>query len=351
MFCTQCGTKLDDDARFCTNCGVAIDGVGGAAAEDAGETGEAGVSELDAVDPTAVLPDSFWADDDTPAEPTAPVFPVAETVAMPSAAFAPPASQTIPMPSVASAPAASPASFVASASAATSDKKSPSRGVIVAVVAVVCALAIGVGVGVGVVTHGTGGGPFDAGSTAASQDVESSAASSAASSSASSAGSASSAASSASSAASSQSATADDVSIKSMLTSYYDQLSGFDGEVRACATEFNNTYASASMSARQASLATCENLESRVDSRLEQVKALNVPQSSAYYAKFRDICTLYDDLSHRIGVIVEAWEICVRYDDPSAHQDEITAPIARDNDGQSNIYFRDYEQRYPNARP
>lgn len=347
MFCTQCGTKLDDDARFCTNCGVAIDGVGGAVAEDAGATGEAGVDELDAADPAAVLPDSFWADDDVPVEPTAPVFPIAETVVMPSAAFAPPASQTVPMPPVASAPAASPASFVASAPAAASGKKSPSRGAIVAIVAVVCVLAIGAGVGVGVLTHGTGGDPSDAGGAAVSQNAESSAGSSAAPSSASSVGSASS---SASSASSSQSA-ADDASIKSMLTSYYDQLSGFDGEVRACATEFNNTYASASMSARRASLESCESLESRVNARLDQVKALNVPQSSAYYVKFQDICTLYDDLSHRIGVIVEAWEICVRYDDPSAHQDEITAPIARDNDGQSNIYFRDYEQRYPNARP
>ena len=24
MFCTKCGTKHDDDARFCTNCGSAV---------------------------------------------------------------------------------------------------------------------------------------------------------------------------------------------------------------------------------------------------------------------------------------------------------------------------------------
>ena len=324
MFCTQCGTKLDDDARFCTNCGVAI---GGGDAVGAGNAvGASDVRDEDAYNAVASLLDSLWTDDDAP---------VSQTVQMPPVAFA-------------AVPADAPTSYVAAAPSASVGRRVPSRGAVAAIVAIMCVLGIGIGVGVGVLTHGTGDGPSDVGSAAVSQGAASD--SSAASSAVSSSADAGSAASSASSASSSQPA-ADDAAIKNMLTSYYDQLSGFDGEVRACATEFNNTYVSASMSARRASLETCKGLESRVNARLDQVKILNVPQSSAYYAKFQDICTLYDDLSHRIGVIVEAWEICVRYDDPSAHQAEITAPIARDNDGQSNIYFRDYEQRYPNARP
>jgi phage shock protein C len=30
MYCTQCGARLDDSARFCTNCGKAVGGAEGA---------------------------------------------------------------------------------------------------------------------------------------------------------------------------------------------------------------------------------------------------------------------------------------------------------------------------------
>jgi phage shock protein C len=35
MFCTQCGTRLDDTARFCTRCGKPVNGPAGTATETA----------------------------------------------------------------------------------------------------------------------------------------------------------------------------------------------------------------------------------------------------------------------------------------------------------------------------
>lgn len=135
------------------------------------------------------------------------------------------------------------------------------------------------------------------------------------------------------------------------LRYYYDQLSGLDSQIKTAATNFNNAYLSSSLSVRQAHLDDCRTLRSNISTLMSEVEALRVDSDSPYYTNYSDICTLYDDLYNRIDVIVQAWEIDVSYSNPSAHQDEITAPIARDNVGTVNRYLLDYQDRYPTARP
>lgn len=138
---------------------------------------------------------------------------------------------------------------------------------------------------------------------------------------------------------------------KAALSDLYSLLAGYDGDIRSCATDFNNTYVNADLTNRKASLSSCRDLKARIDASYAEAKALEVPSDSSYALTHQDICALYDDLSHRIGVIVEAWEIDVRYDDPAEHKTEIEEPIARDNVGGTNKYLSDYQERYEKANP
>ena len=76
MFCTQCGTKLPDDARFCTNCGASVAPKTATQAPASAETpaAEPAPAEAPAVDPgeTVVTLDAV--------EPTSEPAPEPETV-------------------------------------------------------------------------------------------------------------------------------------------------------------------------------------------------------------------------------------------------------------------------------
>lgn len=79
MFCTQCGTKLPDDARFCTNCGASVAPKTATQAPASAETqaAESAPAEAPAVDPgeTVVTLDAV--------EPTSEPAPAPETVTDP----------------------------------------------------------------------------------------------------------------------------------------------------------------------------------------------------------------------------------------------------------------------------
>lgn len=76
MFCTKCGTQLEEGARFCTNCGTAVAGVSEGAASESASADDAPTKNMsdDAapdgtpqVDPFAYQPDQNIADSETPA--------------------------------------------------------------------------------------------------------------------------------------------------------------------------------------------------------------------------------------------------------------------------------------------
>ena len=149
---------------------------------------------------------------------------------------------------------------------------------------------------------------------------------------------------------------ADKVSEKNIYTqvkNYYDKLSGYDQQVRDCASTFNTNYLSSDYSTRSSASKAAFALEDELDDMLDDVKDLEVPTSSKNYSSWKDTVTLYEDLEHRIEVICDAWNLSLSYSDPSAHNDEIVAPLARDNVSgtNDNKYRLDYEQRYAGAAP
>lgn len=150
---------------------------------------------------------------------------------------------------------------------------------------------------------------------------------------------------------STEASAAQEQEIYAALSSSYDQLAGFDDEISSCATTFNNTYLSTSLSTRQANASVAQNLLDRISSAGATVDSINVPATSAYAATKAEIATCYDDLENRISVIVQSWTIDLNYSNPRGHEDAILAPIEADNVGTVNKYLTDYQQRYPNAKP
>lgn len=141
--------------------------------------------------------------------------------------------------------------------------------------------------------------------------------------------------------------------VYSELNDYYGKLSSYDQQVRDAASAFNSDYLKSDMSSRRSTAAAAEALEEELDDLKDEVEDLDVPVSSQNYTSWKSIVTLYDDLCHRIEVICDAWEISLEYSDPTAHQDEIVAPLARDNVAgtNDNKYRLDYEDRYADAAP
>lgn len=140
--------------------------------------------------------------------------------------------------------------------------------------------------------------------------------------------------------------------IASDLTTYYNKLDGYDSDIKDVASAFNADYLKDSMSTRQADRDQAADVSNRLHSELTAVRALTVPSSSPHYQTYQDIVTCYDDLCHRVDVIVESWDISLQYSSPSGHADEITAPITRDNDANDkNVYKSDFDDRYPRCRP
>ena len=147
------------------------------------------------------------------------------------------------------------------------------------------------------------------------------------------------------------SASVDDSQIRTTLTSYYNDLSGFDTDIKNCANDFNSNYLSSSMSTRQNCYAVSGSTANDIHARYTALQQVSVPTTSAYHSTYQDILTCYDDLCHRIDVINESWTIDLQYSDPSSHQSEITAPISRDNVGTINKYKTDFDNRYPTCKP
>lgn len=148
-------------------------------------------------------------------------------------------------------------------------------------------------------------------------------------------------------------ATISEQNVYDQLSSYYSRLSDLDQQVRDCATTFNTYYLKDDRSSRQSASDAAEELEDQIGDLKDEVEDLDVPIDSQNYSSWKDIIALYDDLENRIDVICDAWEISLEYSSPANHEDEIVAPLARDNVAgtNDNKYRLDFEDRYPGAAP
>lgn len=142
-----------------------------------------------------------------------------------------------------------------------------------------------------------------------------------------------------------------DRAIYNRLSTFYDRLGSYDNEIANAATVFNNTYTTKSMSKRDEARDDAYDILNDITDEMSDLQSLSVPSSSEYYDSYNDISTCYYDCYMRISVIVDAWDISLRYSNPADHTDEITAPIARDNVNGKNRYLTEFDSLYESARP
>ncbi|MEE0705672.1 MAG: zinc-ribbon domain-containing protein [Adlercreutzia sp.] len=135
------------------------------------------------------------------------------------------------------------------------------------------------------------------------------------------------------------------------LVGYYETLGDYDKEISQAAESFNNNFKKESYSVRYDCSEKASRLLSRVQATEDELMRLSVPSSSANEKSYQDMLTCYYDCVNRISVISEAWEISLQYDFPEMWEEEILAPISRDNDGSSNRYYTEFKNTYPSAKP
>ena len=141
----------------------------------------------------------------------------------------------------------------------------------------------------------------------------------------------------------------DEQAIYDELTGYYSKIAGLDARIRACATDFNNTYTLSDYATRSANSTVASTLADELTLANTSLGILEVSSDSINYQAYRDIRTLYNALLQRILVISEAWKISLSYSNPADHTSEITAPIARDNVNGTNKYKTEFDALLPNV--
>ena len=301
-FCTSCGSPLEPGQIFCTACGAPV---------DSNEPIQGG----------SVCPSSSGP----------------ETVQMPYVHPSSPSS-TSPMPAVHDDAARQYRQPEFDSPSSSQGDGANNRKILIAVIAVLAViLCVLVGVLLGNALGGSGGQDSSAGSSSAqsSQSTSSSEATSANSSSA--------------STQSNQSQA--EQSLYNQLSSYYSKLGNYDTQIASCASTFNSNFLKKDMATRRAYAKEAESLLSQVKSDYSALQSLSVPSSSVNRSSYNTMVTCYNDCVQRISVICESWTNSLSYADPTSHEDAICAPLSRDKVGDSNKYYTEFQQNYPNAKP
>lgn len=135
------------------------------------------------------------------------------------------------------------------------------------------------------------------------------------------------------------------------LIGYYENLSAFDSDISKAAENFNNNFKKESYSTRRDYAEKADRLLSRIQAAQDELSRLSVPSSSINDNSYEALLTCYYDCANRIAVICEAWSISLLYDYPDLWEEEILAPIARDNNGSTNRYYAEFKDTYPSAKP
>lgn len=97
----------------------------------------------------------------------------------------------------------------------------------------------------------------------------------------------------------------------------------------------------------------------KVNAAMEDLKTLeSAAYGSDYNAStYEDMLSCYEYCLHRIGVICDAWENSLYYDEPKGHEDEICAPLKDaqyDENGKKhkgNVDLERYKALYPKCKP
>lgn len=148
-------------------------------------------------------------------------------------------------------------------------------------------------------------------------------------------------------------ATTSEADVYAALSEAYDQLSGFDSRISDVAVQFNSAdVLHADLATRQTALTNATQLQTEINNEAAAVAAVTAT-GTTYEATQTEIANLYNDLSNRIRVLVEALTLSVNAgDNPASVDGQVGDVLSADNgpDG-VNTYKADYEANYAAAQP
>ena len=145
---------------------------------------------------------------------------------------------------------------------------------------------------------------------------------------------------------------ADEAEIYRALADAYDEMGVQADRVKDTAATLNSTIFASDRSKRQAAADDASDLKEDISRLLDELGGLEIPSDSRYYGNQQTLIELQEDLYNRIDVMCQAWGISLQYDKPKDHESVIRNPLNKDNDSKGvNVYKKDFETRYPDARP
>lgn len=139
--------------------------------------------------------------------------------------------------------------------------------------------------------------------------------------------------------------------IYTQLTSKYNDLAPLAEEVAEAVSTFDATVDDASSSACKSALAKAKKLYTKASDASAAMQSLAVPAKSQHRASYDDMLVLYDDLATASDVLRRAWGVaCGSVDVSGKTEPRQVVAAYSDKNGKLNA-LKDYEKRYPGARP
>lgn len=139
--------------------------------------------------------------------------------------------------------------------------------------------------------------------------------------------------------------------IHAQLTSKYEGLAPLAKEVGDAVAVFDAEVDDASASTCKSMLSKIKKLHAKAFEASDAMRSLAVPTKSRYHNTYKDMLTLYDDLVEASDVLRRAWAVaCGSTDASGASDPRQVVRGASDKDGKLKA-LKDYENRYPGARP
>ena len=135
------------------------------------------------------------------------------------------------------------------------------------------------------------------------------------------------------------------------LNSLYLDLDRFDSQIAQTASDFNNNYTSSDLNVRYNYMTKTNDLYEDIYRKSVELSETNVPAGSPNSTAYNEMMVCYQDCLNRTSVILQAWERSVDTSDPSYYKEYILEPITSSNDGSTNMYLKDFDARYPKAKP
>ena len=144
----------------------------------------------------------------------------------------------------------------------------------------------------------------------------------------------------------------DEDTVFANLTAVYDTLQSYNERVYSCIQTYNGVFVSPDRSQREAAAGIASSLLAEIDNDIKSLDAMNIGRASSLYGDYEKVRRLLNDQYQRLAVIVESYEISLKYDTPYQHQDEILEPLTRDiGPTGENSYLEDFDANYWNSRP